>query len=126
MIGSLAGKAASPRPSIYNATKFGIRGFAFGLKPDLVGTGVSVTLVAPGFVREAGMFADSGQASPAGMGTTTPDHVAAAVAKAIRGDRIEITVAPFVQRTMAHVGLVSPSISHRVQSGRTGQTTAEN
>jgi len=126
LIGSLAGKAGSPRSSIYNATKFGIRGFAFGLKPDLVGTGVGVTLVAPGFVREAGMFADSGQSAPVGMGTTTPDQVAAAVVKAIRTDRVEITVAPVVQRTMAHLGLVSPSLSHRVQSGRTGQEAAEN
>jgi len=125
LIGSLAGKAASPRSSIYNATKFGLRGFAFGLKPDLVGTGVGVTLVAPGFVREAGMFADSGQSAPAGMGTTTPDEVAAAVLEGIRGDRIEITVAPRFQKTMAHLGLMSPSLSHRIQSGKTGQRTAE-
>ena len=125
LIGSLAGKAASPRSSIYNATKFGLRGFAFGLKPDLVGTGVGVTLVAPGFVREAGMFADSGQSSPAGMGTTTPGEVAAAVLEGIRGDRIEITVAPRFQKTMAHLGLMSPSLSHRIQSGKTGQRTAE-
>ncbi len=126
MIGSLAGKAGSPRSSIYNATKFGIRGFVFGLKPDLVGTGVGVTLVAPGFVREAGMFADSGQTAPAGMGTTTPGQVGEAVVKAIRTDRVEITVAPVIQRTMAHLGLVSPSLSHRVQSGSAGQRTAEN
>jgi len=125
LIGSLAGKAGSPRSSIYNATKFGIRGFAFGLKPDLVGTGVDVTLVAPGFVREAGMFADSGQSAPAGMGTTTPTEVAAAVVKAIRTDKVEITVAPAFQKTMAHLGLVSPSLSHKIQSGSAGQKAAE-
>jgi len=125
LIGSLAGKAGSPRSSIYNATKFGIRGFVFGLKPDLAGTGVDVTLVAPGFVREAGMFADSGMDAPAGMGTTTPDLVAAAVLKAIRSDRLEIAVAPALQRTMAHIGLISPGLSHRIQSGSTGQKTAD-
>lgn len=125
LIGSLAGKAGSPRSSIYNATKFGIRGFAFGLKPDLVGTGVGVTIVAPGFVREAGMFADSGQSAPAGMGTTTPTEVAEAVVKAIRTDKVEIAVAPAFQRTMAHLGLVSPSLSHKIQSGSTGQKAAE-
>ncbi len=125
MIGSLSGKAGSPRSSIYNATKFGLRGFVFGLAQDLAGTGVSATLVAPGFVREAGMFADSGAAAPAGMGTTTPDRVAAAVLKAIGSERVEISVAPIVQRTMAHLGLISPHLSHRIQSGPAGQKAAD-
>lgn len=125
LIGSLAGKAGSPRSSIYNATKFGLRGFAFGLAADLAGSPVSLTLVAPGFVREAGMFADSGADAPPGLGTTTPDKVAAAVLKAVSSDRIEMAVAPLVQRTMAHVGLISPHISHRVQSGPAGQNAAD-
>lgn len=125
LIGSLAGKAGSPRSSVYNATKFGLRGFAFGLSADLAGSGVGVSVVAPGFVREAGMFADSGASAPAGMGTTTPSQVADAVVKAIEGDRLEITVAPALQRTMAHIGLVSPRLSHRAQSGSAGQRAAE-
>jgi short-subunit dehydrogenase len=125
LIGSLAGKAGSPRSSVYNSTKFGLRGFAFGLSADLAGTGVGVSVVAPGFVREAGMFADSGIKAPVGMGTTTPDEVSRAVMKAIEGDRLEITVAPAIQRGMAHVGLVSPRLSHRVQKGRAGQRAAD-
>ena len=38
-VSSLAGKAASPRSSIYNATKFGLRGFALGLRTDLAAEG---------------------------------------------------------------------------------------
>jgi short-subunit dehydrogenase len=125
MIGSLAGKAGSPRSSIYNATKFGLRGFAFGLAADLADSPVGITLVAPGFVREAGMFADSGADAPPGLGTTTPEKVAAAVLKAIRSNRIEIAVAPLLQRTMAHVGLISPHLSHRAQSGSAGQNAAD-
>lgn len=125
MIGSLAGKAGSPRSSIYNATKFGLRGFVFGLAADLAGSGVSATLVAPGFVREAGMFADSGADAPPGLGTTTPEKVSAAVLKSVDSNRIEIAVAPLVQRTMAHVGLISPHISRRVQSGPAGQNAAD-
>ena len=125
MIGSLAGKAGSPRSSIYNATKFGLRGFVFGLAADLSASAVRATLVAPGFVREAGMFADSGADAPAGLGTTTPEKVAAAVLKAVDSNRVEIAVAPLVQRTMAHVGLISPHISHRVQSGPAGQNAAD-
>lgn len=125
MIGSLAGKAGSPRSSIYNATKFGLRGFVFGLASDLNGTPVGVTLVAPGFVREAGMFADSGADAPTGLGTTTPAKVSTAVLKAVKSNRVEIAVAPVVQRTMAHVGLISPHLSHRVQSGPAGQNAAD-
>jgi short-subunit dehydrogenase len=125
MIGSLAGKAGSPRSSIYNATKFGLRGFVFGLAADLADSPVSATLVAPGFVREAGMLVDSGADAPPGMGTTTPGKVAAAVLKATSSNRVEIAVAPLVQRTMAHVGLISPHLSHRVQSGSAGQNAAD-
>src|SRR6201994_2129934 len=95
-VSSLSGKAASPRTSIYNATKFGLRGFALGLRTDLAPRGIGVSLVSPGFVREAGMFADAGGKTPPGLGTTTPGAVAAAVRKAIVEDKIEITVAPLL------------------------------
>ena len=58
-ISSLAGKAAAPASSIYSATKFGLRGFALGLREDLRPHGVGVSVVLPGFIRDAGMFADA-------------------------------------------------------------------
>ena len=62
--------------SVYNATKFGLRGFGFALNEELRGTGVGATTVFPGFIRDAGMFADSGVKLPRGVGTRTPDEVA--------------------------------------------------
>jgi short-subunit dehydrogenase len=124
-ISSLSGKAASPRSSIYNATKFGLRGFALALRSDLGSKGVGVSLVSPGFIREAGMFADAGAKPPPGMGTGTPQQVGAAVVKAVERDKAEIVVAPLQQRAMAHFALASPSISVRVQSGAAGQKAAE-
>jgi short-subunit dehydrogenase len=56
-VSSISGKVASPASSMYNATKFGLRGFGFGLREDLRGTGVGVSVIAPGFIRDAGMFA---------------------------------------------------------------------
>jgi short-subunit dehydrogenase len=123
-IASLAGKAASPQSSIYNATKFGLRGFALGLRPDLAAHGVGVSLVSPGFIREAGMFADAGAKPPPAMGTASPAQVAAAVVKAIEGDRVEIAVAPLQQRIGAHLALISPSVGVRAQSGSAGQKAA--
>lgn len=114
-IASLAGKVGSPRSSLYNATKFGLRGFVFGLREDLHPEGVGVSVVSPGFVREAGMFADAGTKPPPGLGTTTPQKVAAAVVRAIGEDRNEITVAPIRQRLVAEIGYRHPEFAARVQ-----------
>lgn len=124
-VSSLSGKVASPQSSIYNATKFGLRGFALGLRTDLAPKGVGVSLVSPGFIRDAGMFADSGAKPPPGLGTATPEQVGEAVVRAVRQDRIEVTVAPLVQRAAAHLSLASPAIAVRAQSGATGQRAAE-
>jgi short-subunit dehydrogenase len=93
-ISSLSGKFASAGASVYNATKFGLRGFGFALNEDLRGTGVGATTVFPGFIREAGMFADTGVKLPRGVGTRTPDDVAKAVIRGIEKNRPEIDVAP--------------------------------
>jgi len=115
LIASLAGKVGSPRSSIYNATKFGLRGFAFGLREDLHPHGVGVSIVSPGFVREAGMFHDADSEAPPGLGTTTPKKVAKAVDRAIRRNRIEITVAPRRQRFVSELGYRHPRIASRAQ-----------
>jgi short-subunit dehydrogenase len=124
-VSSLSGKAASPRTSIYNATKFGLRGFAFGLRTDLGPKGIGVSVVSPGFVREAGMFADAGAKPPPGMGTTTPKKVAAATVKAIEHDKVEMVVAPLPLRALSHFALATPAISVRAQSGAAGQKAAK-
>jgi short-subunit dehydrogenase len=116
-VSSLSGKAASPRSSVYNATKFGLRGFALGLRTDLAKSGVGVSIVSPGFVRDAGMFAKSGARSTAGLGTTTPERVASAVARALERNPVEVAVAPLRQRALAHIGLAAPTIAVRAQSG---------
>jgi short-subunit dehydrogenase len=123
-IASLAGKAPSPSSAVYNATKFGLRGFALGLRCDLEGTGVGVSVVSPGFIREAGMFADAGMKAPGGVGTATPGAVADAVLRAIQRDKYEIAVAPRRQRALAHLGLATPGIAVKVASGRTGRRAA--
>jgi short-subunit dehydrogenase len=124
-IASLAGKVGSPRSSLYNATKFGLRGFVFGLREDLHPAGVGVSVVSPGFVREAGMFADAGTKPPPGLGTTTPQKVAEAVVRAIREDRNEITVAPMRQRIAAEFGHRHPEFAARIQRRGGAERIAE-
>jgi uncharacterized protein len=114
-ISSLSGKAAGPVSSMYSATKFGLRGFALGLREDLRGSGVGASVILPGFISDAGMFADSGAKLPPGVGTRTPAELAAAVLNAISHDRAEVSVAPFPLRVGANVATVAPQLSARVQ-----------
>jgi short-subunit dehydrogenase len=123
-ISSLSGKSATPLSSVYNATKFGLRGFALGLRADLDPLGIGVSIVSPGTIREAGMYADSGADPIPGLGTGSPQQVAAAVVKAIEHNKVEITVAPIQQRLLAHFALASPGISVKVASGDAGQKAA--
>jgi short-subunit dehydrogenase len=124
-VASLSGKAASPRASIYNATKFGLRGFSLALRADLGPNGIGVSLVSPGFIREAGMFADAGAKPPPGMGTASPEQVGAATVKAIERNKVEVTVAPLPQRAGAHLALISPALGVKAQSGAAGQKAAK-
>lgn len=114
-ISSLSGKVGSPRAALYGATKFGLRGFAFALREDMRPHGVGVSIVSPGFVRGAGMWADAEVDPPPMIGTTTPAKVATAVARAIERNRSEITVAPRRQRFAAEIGYRHPEIAARMQ-----------
>jgi uncharacterized protein len=115
LVSSLSGKVASVGSSLYSATKFGLRGFASGVREDLHGTGVGVTVVFPGFVSDAGMLADSGVRLPRWVGTRTPEAVAEAVIRGIEQGRAEIDVAPLSMRAGALVGSLAPTAFGRVQ-----------
>lgn len=109
-ISSLAGKSALAGASLYSATKFGLRGFALSLRADLHASGVGVSAVFPGMIRDAGMFDDAGVKLPPGVGTRTPDDVARAVIQAIEEDRGEIDVAPLALRTGAALSGLAPGL----------------
>ncbi|HKH19046.1 MAG TPA: SDR family NAD(P)-dependent oxidoreductase [Solirubrobacteraceae bacterium] len=122
-VSSLQGKAASPLSALYTATKFGLRGFSLSLRLDLTDHGVGVSCVSPGFVRGAGMFADSGAGLPPGIGTVTPEAVAAAIVRAIEGNRAEVDVAPLTLRAGARIAGVAPVLAATV-SKRFGASIA--
>ena len=111
---SLSGKAASPGTALYNASKFGLRGFASALRADLRTSGVGVSAVFPGFIRDAGMFADTGVKLPTGVGTRTPEDVAGAVVQAIERNRAEVDVAPLSVRAGTIFAGVAPELAASV------------
>ena len=113
-ISSLNGRVATPLTSVYSATKFGLRGFALGLRQDLRAYGVGVSVVMPGFISEAGLFADAGVKLPPGVGTRSPASVAAALIRAIERNRAEVDVAPLSLRLGAHIAGAAPELAASV------------
>ena len=112
-MGSLAAHVPGPATSIYNATKFGLRGFAQALRMELHGSGVGVSLVSPTYVSDAGMWAEAAPGR-APSGEVTPAEVAGAVVSAIVGDRQEVKVAPAAVRVGARLHGLLPEVGERI------------
>jgi decaprenylphospho-beta-D-erythro-pentofuranosid-2-ulose 2-reductase len=92
VLSSVAGVRARKANFVYGAAKAGLDGFAQGLGDVLVGSGVGVTVVRPGFVRTP-----MTEGLPDAPFTTDAATVAAAVVRGLeRGD--EVVWAPGVLR----------------------------
>ena len=115
MVGSLSGVVATANSSLYNGTKFGLRGYSLAIRQDLEPHGIGVSLVVPGFIDSEGMFADNGIELPAFVRTRSPSDVAAGVVRAIRSNPAEVYVSPPELRLTATLGGLAPGISEALQ-----------
>jgi len=111
---SIAGKTTVPGAPLYHTTKYGLRGFAAALRMDLHDSSVGVSCIFPGFIRDAGIFADSGAKLPPGAGTGSPEDVARAVVDAIEHNRGEVDVASLAQRGGAVIAGLAPDVAASV------------
>ena len=68
----------------------------------------------PGFVRDAGLFADANVRLPPWVGTCSPQDVADAVVRAVTRNRAEVAVAPVSVRLGASFASVAPTIAAAV------------
>ncbi|MCH7837846.1 MAG: SDR family NAD(P)-dependent oxidoreductase [Chloroflexi bacterium] len=113
-IASMAGKIPIPYDSIYSATKFALVGASHAVRSELRGTGVGVSVICPGFIVDAGMYADAvdetGVAAPAIAGTSRPEQVANAVVRAAKHNVAEVIVTPLSGRPLAAAAAIAPSI----------------
>jgi len=81
-MGSVAGRQAYPNAASYVAAKFGLRGFVYALREDLLGRPIRVTTVDAGLVEsEFSIVRFKGDAEKAkavyeGVDPITPDEVA--------------------------------------------------
>jgi short-subunit dehydrogenase len=128
-VSSMSAKVPTADASLYAATKLGLRGFAQALRPELRPHGIGVSTIFPGFISDAGMYADTGVSLPRGVGTNTPQEVADAVLRAIDRGRGEIDVAPLGVRASAVLNAVAPGVpgrvAARIDGGRVGREMAD-
>jgi short-subunit dehydrogenase len=111
MMSSLGGKKGSPYSATYATTKAGLIAWTSAVRYELRGTGVGASVVSPGFVSEAGMFAERRQRAPWLLGTSTPEAVADAVVRAVAKDVGEIIVNPGPVRLLLALDALSPRFS---------------
>ncbi len=123
-ISSMGAKVPTADAGLYSATKLGLRGLAQALRPELRPHGIGVSAIFPGFIRDAGMFADTDVELPRGVGTNTPEDVTAAVIRAIERDRGEVDVAPLGVRATGVLNGLFPGLPGRLagrfDDGRVG------
>ncbi len=93
-VASIAGRIGSRNHAVYCASKFALAGFSESLVYELAGTGVGVTLVNPGIIATPFFDHVSFARFPARARTRAiaPDVVAAAIVRAVRRGRVEVTV----------------------------------
>ena len=99
ILGSVAGHIASPGSSPYSMSKFAVRGLAEALGHELAASGVSVTLVSPGFVESeirrvdnSGVFQPEGREPVPAWLVVPAARAARSIARAIARRRREVVV----------------------------------
>lgn len=113
-VASLAGKKGVIFNSIYSASKSGLITWTDAMVQELKGTGVGISVILPGYIREVGMFASSHLKSPRFLGTSTPQEVADAVVRAIKEEKSEIIVNPGPMRPLLALGQLAPSLANKI------------
>jgi short-subunit dehydrogenase len=118
-IASLAGKTAAPYSVSYSSAKSGLVTFSHCLRNELHGSGVSVSVVCPGFVTDEGMFSLNmrnygARVSPL-LGTSKPEHVSRAVLRVLRKNSVELTVNPGPIRLITALHQLAPGAVAWVQ-----------
>ncbi|MGH3449202.1 MAG: SDR family NAD(P)-dependent oxidoreductase [Haloechinothrix sp.] len=106
---SVAGVRVRRANYVYGSAKAGLDGFACGLADALVGTGVRLLLVRPGFV--IGRMTEGMPPAPL---SSTPDEVASATVRALRRGRGEVWVPAVLRPLFGVLRLVPRPIWRRL------------
>jgi len=113
-IGSVAGEIGIG--GTYSATKFALRGMTDSVRRELIGAGIGITLIEPGFIAT-----DANAGRP---GLPGPEIVAAAVERALRRPRRRIVV-PARYRAAILLANALPALVDRIYAGRAARHDPE-
>lgn len=113
-IASLAGKQGVGYNAVYSATKAGLIMWSDALRQELRGKSVGVAVICPGYIREAGMFADGGVKAPPLLGTSPPQAVADAVLRALQNGKGELIVNRGPIRPLLALGQLLPGLAEHL------------
>lgn len=112
-ISSLAGKSGPGYQEPYAATKAGLVAFTSSLRATYRGTGVSASVVCPGFV-ETGIYARirarTGRDAPLLLAPCAPERVTRAVLRAVRRDQPEVIVSRYPVLPLLVLTTLSPRL----------------
>ena len=103
-IASSAGKTGYPHIATYSATKHGVVGLSEGVRTELRGSGVEVSLVMPVLVNTA---LTEGLSEKRGVKEVEPEDVAAEIVDALERRRFDVYVPKSLQATIA-MGALTP------------------
>lgn len=112
-ITSLAGKLGLSYFPVYTAAKYALTGFNHSLQAELRGTGVFSSAVAPGFLRDSGMWARLKRQVHPAFGLSSPEQVAAAVLHALQKQEVEVIVNPMPVRPVILLWALWPGLALR-------------
>jgi short-subunit dehydrogenase len=112
-IGSVAGQIAVS--SLYSASKFALRGMSLSLRRELLGTGVHVSLVSPGYIRTP----MTQNAQDGGFPMAEPEVVARAILGLLERPRAEVIV-PWWYQLLIGLERLLPFIGDRIVQPKKG------
>lgn len=109
-VASAASKLSPPGESTYAATKHGVLGYLTGVREELRGSGVHVSVIMPGVVdTELAIGTDSGATA-----RLQPGEVAAAVVNVLRRPRFEVTLPASIGLLVRLSGLLPQALRDQV------------
>jgi len=117
LVSSLSGVAGTAYEAVYAATKGGLNALGASLRAEYAGRPVGVSVVAPGPVAAAGMFArgvEDGIVVPRALQPVAPQEVAEAVVEAIATDAPQVLVARGPVRGSLALAALAPRLSERL------------
>ena len=109
---SLAAKKGESFNATYSATKGGLSLFTDALRQELHGSGVGVSALYPGLVKDVGMYSDSQVKAPLVLGTIPSKKVAKALIKAIKKNKPDVIINSGPLRPLLAIDALFPNFGN--------------